>query len=122
MGVSSDRNAKGPGQPKVCQLQVIVLVVYEQVLRLQILMEHLTQHAPRKVARSHPEVDLASQALQNDPGWTSRLIGVIKTGMNRSIISTLRKSAQTTLLMLRQIQKVLLFQNMCMLDYCDVGC
>lgn len=89
-------------------------------LRLQIPMEYLTQHAPRKVARSHPKMDHASQALQNDPGWTSRLIGVIK--MNRSIISTLRKSAQTTPLMLRQIQRVLLIQHMCMLDYCNVGC
>ena len=36
MGVGPDGDAKSSGQPKVCQLQEIVLAVDEQVLRLQV--------------------------------------------------------------------------------------
>ena len=39
MCVGSDGQPKGACKAKICQLQVVVLAVYEEVLRLQISMQ-----------------------------------------------------------------------------------
>uniref|UniRef100_A0A147BDZ8 Putative secreted protein n=1 Tax=Ixodes ricinus TaxID=34613 RepID=A0A147BDZ8_IXORI len=57
VGVHPDRDAEGPGQPKVGQLNV-ALLVDEKVLRLQISVEY-----PPPVAEQNPFQDLLQVAL-----------------------------------------------------------
>lgn len=89
MGVHPDRNAKRPGQAEVRQLDH-ALIVYEEVLRLQVPVEN-----PATVAEVNPLQDLVQVALSGgergshqDPGSPERPMGRPKQGGVPRIIRT----------------------------------
>lgn len=61
MCVCPDRDAEGPCQTKICQFQVVVLPVYEQILRLQVPVQN-----PMGMAVRYPLEHLVEVQLQSD--------------------------------------------------------